>query len=512
MFFESNIITSFDIWFDYFHRESIVKNKLYCSFLNEKNPELGENILKSLGKFFPDCKVIEFGKMTMYLEREFTVIFTIFNTKEILFDTINGKSYPRGNFEVLKERALHIRNSLSQTVDIMVVKRFIANIFLTDKLKDTFRRTMEKIAGREKGEKKHSPKIYYQNYERFPFLIEFQTNFFINFKNKLDNSIQEFYTILSPFINETGSLFTSEFSFCELKLYMSNKFDKNEVANNISISFLNYIFSLYTRIFDNITIYRKRVEHLSRKLKFLSGKVLTELNEQLIGLQRIIFEENPLIYIGVLDRYILYEDDEENPDITDQIFGSRSSHVSIFRRSIDLLNEKIKNFQSEIKTLLLYKRDRIMSFSKEELVNKLNSIKYEQDFRKKVLLPILKDLGYENIQEIHGQHEYGVDILFSNQNRFNLMEWNAIIAKIGDINLEVGTELSQNLKKIFTQIYQAKSMNHLEKNYGNVKINRVFIATNGKINYYAKNVLSQKDPVIEGNIFFIDYDVLLNLF
>ena len=92
------------------------------------------------------------------------------------------------------------------------------------------------------------------------------------------------------------------------------------------------------------------------------------------------------------------------------------------------------------------------------------------------------------------------------------MDWYAIIAIIGEIILEVVTELNQNIKKIFTQIYQAKSMNHLEKNYGNVKINRVFIATNGKINYYAKNVFSQKDPVIEGNIFYIDYDVLLNLF
>jgi len=83
---------------------------------------------------------------------------------------------------------------------------------------------------------------------------------------------------------------------------------------------------------------------------------------------------------------------------------------------------------------------------------------------------------------------------------------------IGNINLDIGTEISQNLKKIITQIYQAKSMNHLEKNYGNVKINRVFIATNGKINYHAKNVLSQKDPLIVGNIFFIDYDVILDLF
>ena len=512
MFFESDIIGSFDIWFNDFQRESIAKNKIYCSFLDEKNSELCENVLKLLTKFFPDCELIEFGKMTLLMEREFTVIFTIFNTKEILFDIINGKTYPHSNYEVLKKKALEIRKSLSQSIDITVVRRFVANVFLPDKLKNIFQRTMRKVAENEQKRKEHSPRIYYQNYKRFPFLVEFQTNLFLNFKDELEKTIKEFYTILSPFIDETGSLFTFEFSFCDLRLYSLEKFDKSEVADNISISFLDYIFSLYARIIDNITIYRKRIEFLSRKLKNFPGKVLTELNEQLIELQSIVFEENPLLYISVLDRFILYEDDEDNPDLTDQIFGFSSSHVSMFRRNIVLLNEKITNTQSEIKTLLLYKRDRITSFTKEELVKKLNSIKYEQDFRKEILIPILKDLGYDNIQDIHGQHEYGVDILFSNQNKFNLMEWNGIAAKVGDINLEAGTELSQNLKKIFTQIYQAKSMNHLETNYGNVKINRVFIATNGKINFHAKNILSKKDPLIEGNIFFIDYNVILNLF
>ncbi|MBA7585048.1 hypothetical protein ES708_27018 [subsurface metagenome] len=55
-------------------------------------------------------------------------------------------------------------------------------------------------------------------------------------------------------------------------------------------------------------------------------------------------------------------------------------------------------------------------------------------------------------------------------------------------------------------------MNHLEKNYGNVKLTRVFVATNGKINFHARNILSQKDPLIEGNIFFIDNDTFLSLF
>jgi len=403
-------------------------------------------------------------------------------------------------------------NNLSKSINIVVVKRFLSNIFLPDKLKEKFRRTIERSKEKELGRNEGVFKSYYQNYMRFPVLIEFQTNMKLNFDEEFNETLKEYYTNLSSSINDTGSLFAHEFSFYELKSYSLEKFEMREVANIISNSFLEYIFSLYVRIIDNLTIYRKRIELLSKDLKKISGKILLEISEQVDELQRNLFEEYPLIFIAVLDRYILYEDDEENPILTDQIFGNRSSHISLFRRQLQLLNDKIKNFQSEIKTLLLYKHDKITSFTKEELVKKLNSIKYEKDFRNIILVPILKDLGYDNIQDIHGQHEYGVDILFSNQNRFNLMEWNAIIAKIGNIDFEKGTELSQNLKKILTQVYQAKSMNHLEKNYGAVKINRVFIATNGKINYHAKNVLAQKDPLIEGNIFFIDYDVILDLF
>jgi len=512
IFFESEIISSSDIWFNPFQRKSVIANKIHCSFLEKGKNGLDRDLQKSLSKEFPDCEVIEFGKIVLTIERKFTIFFVVFRTKKELLDDINGNFYSPQKLEELKKTAQGIMNSFSKSINILVVKRFLSNIFLPDKLKEMFRRTIVRSTEKEMDRNEGAFKSYYQNHMRFPILIEFQTNLNINFDEEFNKSLKEYYTNLSSSINDTGSLFAREFNFYELKSYSLEKLEMREVANIISNSFLEYIFSLYVRIIDNLAIYRKRIEFLSKNLKALPGKVLIELNEQVDELQRNLFEEYPLIFIGVLDRYILYEEDEENPDLTNQIFRGRSSHISLFRRQLQLLNDKIKNLQSEIKTLLLYRHDKITSFTKEQLVRKLNSIKYEKDFRNIILIPILKDLGYDNIQDTHGQHEYGVDILFSNQNRFNLIEWNAIIAKIGDINLEVGTELSQNLKKIFTQIYQAKNMNHLEKNYGNVKVNRVFIATNGKINYHAKNVLTQKDPLIEGNIFFIDYDIILNLF
>lgn len=507
IFFETEIISHSDIGFNYYQRNSVIANKTYCSFLKKEKSKIDQEIQKSIGIIFPELDVIDFGKVEISIERKFTIFFILFRTKDMLFE--NGEFYSYHKIEEIKEFVLKIRNCLSQSIDLSFVKRLLPNIFIPEKLKNMFRYKIEDYSKKSLGE--NLIKAYYQNYVRFPFLIEFQTTLQINFEEKFNESLKEYYTTIFPIINEATSLFAKDFSFFDLKPCSLDKFDMKKIAEIISKSLLEYIHALYVRIIANLANYRKRIALLSERLTSFPGKTINELNYHLKELQGTIFEEFPLLFISVLDRYIIYEEDEENPDLTEQIFGF-SSQISNFRRNIQLLNEKIINIQSEIRTLILTGRNGITSFSKEELVKKLDSIRYEQDFRKEILIPILSNLGFNNIQDMHGQYEYGVDILFSNKNKFNIMEWNAIVAKIGDINLDEGTEISQNLKRIFTQVYQAKSMNHLEKNYNNVKLNRVFIATNGKINFHAKNALFKKEPLIEGNIFFIDYNVFLDLF
>lgn len=283
----------------------------------------------------------------------------------------------------------------------------------------------------------------------------------------------------------------------------------SEVANNISISFLDYIFSLYTRIIDSMTIYRKRIENLSKKLKILPGKVLIELEEQLIELKRSVFEEYPLLYINVLDKYILYEEDIENPDLTSQLFWNKDSNILMFRRNLQLLNEKITNFQAEIKTLLLYKRDRITSYTKNELKEKLNEIKNEQEFQE-LLAEILENLGFEDIKVncgTRGHDEHGKDIVFSHVNKFGSREWNAVVVKIGKIPAAEGMELYGYVKKIIDQGMDALETEYEDDKGSKFPITRVFIAVNDIITDPARKSIRKK---MEGKVFFIDKDTLLN--
>ena len=259
----------------------------------------------------------------------------------------------------------------------------------------------------------------------------------------------------------------------------------------------------------------------------LNGKTLLKLreyyNEIYEDLKCSKHDITPNLFLQEFDDVIFKTFIKKEPNIV--LFNdSNPLHIEysqkyrlFFNRALEILKaylklvEDLEESLSIINYLITQKQRKITSFSREELEQKLLNIR-EKEFREQILIPILRDLGYDDIQDMHGQHEYGIDILFRKTNNFGVIEWNAIVAKRGNINKKGGVELSQKLRDIFDQTYEAFSMEHLEKNYGDVKITRVFIATNGVINYYAKKALQNKDPLIEGSIFFIDKNTLLNLF
>ena len=362
MFFECDIIRRFnDIWFEHLIKNSIVHSKIECSFIEEKNKDLEEKIISSVNTIFNDCELINYGKVSISLlsERYFDLIFILFKSKEELFNILEGSIYPIGNSNNIKKKALEIRNFLSNSSEIMVVSRYVPNIFVPEKLKETFRRIMEKPTKNKKSINHHILKTFYQNWENFPFLIEFQTNVSLDFKEKLEEAIQKYYDILSPSIDEKGTLSAIDFSFCDIKFYSLENFDREEVAKILAKSCLGYVNSLYLRIFDIITSYRDRIEHLSRNLNKFTENILEKLYDQISELKRRIFEEHPLLFIQVIDRYIINKENNSNPDLIAELFGYYNSYPASFKKSLELLNKQINTTQSEIRTLLNTRRDKI---------------------------------------------------------------------------------------------------------------------------------------------------------
>ena len=153
------------------------------------------------------------------------------------------------------------------------------------------------------------------------------------------------------------------------------------------------------------------------------------------------------------------------------------------------------------------------SFTKSVLEIKLNNLKSEKEFRENILIPILRDLGYENIKDTHGNQEFGKDIVFKAKNRFGFDEWNAMVVKTGNIHVDISKK-ENFLIKIIRQIEIAKGTKYPDLNYGKKVITNVFVVTSGKFtgNTYKgfNDFLSGRN--LKGSVFFIDKDYLLGLY
>ncbi len=152
------------------------------------------------------------------------------------------------------------------------------------------------------------------------------------------------------------------------------------------------------------------------------------------------------------------------------------------------------------------------AFNRVSLLNKLDSELSEDNFRKEVIIPILIDLNCNDINEIHGRDEFGIDILFSTEDLFMIKEWNAIIAKVGPINQNDGLVIKEKIRILKEQIHMAKVIPHTDINIGEIDISRVFIVTNSTINSNAMKILRSFDNNIQGTIFFIDRNRILSLY
>ena len=298
---------------------------------------------------------------------------------------------------------------------------------------------------------------------------------------------------------------------------------KGNLDETVIKSFLSHIFrrieSYHSIIISSLSAFNSRLIEKKDIIRSYPFHTLKNIEQYLDDLNRNL---NSSYWLFPNPEYgkVLFKLEHEQHDPNFQLnklFDQNLLHfaeqnIESFQPFRDSLKETLAFFIQSVNSSIIQKQNGIKTFRENELSERMHSIENESVFCKEILMPILKDLGYDNVQETHGQHEYGIDILFSNYNKFKIMEWNGIVAKTGNINLDEGTEMSRNLKNISKQVYQAKKMDHLEKNYRNVKITRVFIVTNGKINYHAKQALFREDPLIEGNLFFLDYDDFMNLF
>ena len=116
----------------------------------------------------------------------------------------------------------------------------------------------------------------------------------------------------------------------------------------------------------------------------------------------------------------------------------------------------------------------------------------EASFRTGVLVPLLRAMGYRDVEHYHGRDELGKDIVAWRQDADGSRENVAVVAKVGPINASA----SGDAGTVATQVRQALGSTYTDPTTGEERhAHRVIVATTGAIRDASrKAVLSQLDP------------------
>ncbi len=133
----------------------------------------------------------------------------------------------------------------------------------------------------------------------------------------------------------------------------------------------------------------------------------------------------------------------------------------------------------------------------------------EDDFRKKIVIPLLHDIKAFSIVDLHGINECGLDIFFEQRDIFKRNRCYGIQCKKGNINRSA-SNIPNSIITICNQIELAFTKEFRDSENKKVKINGFYLVVSGQINGFAKEYISEKSgklPYID----FIDGQYLISM-
>ncbi len=134
----------------------------------------------------------------------------------------------------------------------------------------------------------------------------------------------------------------------------------------------------------------------------------------------------------------------------------------------------------------------------------------EREFTLRIVLPILRKLGFQNVKYNHGKREYGRDVIFARMNEFHEIEHLAAQVKFGDISGRAGGEIDGILGQIddafkmpFYDLYTKQKQ----------RISKLAIIISGKFTENAIEKICEKieNHAVRNNMTFIDGEKLKTL-
>lgn len=134
----------------------------------------------------------------------------------------------------------------------------------------------------------------------------------------------------------------------------------------------------------------------------------------------------------------------------------------------------------------------------------------EKEFTLRIVLPILRKLGFQNVKYNHGKREYGRDVLFARITEFQELEHWAAQVKFGNISGGASGEMDEILGQIddafkmpFYDLYMKQKQ----------RISKLAIIISGKFTENAIEKICEKidSHAVRNNLMFIDGEKLQTL-
>lgn len=348
------------------------------------------------------------------------------------------------------------------------------------------------------------PKFYIE--KAGAFFIEMYSFINVNFELIICDAIRSYFNRNFPNIMGTRviNVFENKFHFL---LSKNSRDNEKSVATKIVKQLYTILKSYNLNFIYILDTFWKDLLEVQKAIEKYDPKTLQELNNYFYRLEHALDTYWDMFPSRIYGKLIFFKK-SECQNLKSRDFFIESREKNHFRENKEKLINRLTKTINFINNIRSQKTYSIKSYRKDELNEILDNVENEEDFRK-ILINILEDLGYHDISMTHGVDEWGKDIVFSNRNRFRLLEWNAIVVKKGKINTDEAREMTKKFETIINQFKEAFEEPYRNDSGSKHRITRVFIATNEKITTRAKKRILNE---LKGQVFFIEKKTLMNLF
>ena len=326
---------------------SLTKNFLGSSLYELQNKKIFAKLKEELVDII---QVIEFFKIELNLNLNnsdgFSFFVLRFTSPIELFSHIGNSYVPIGN---KADKLLNkISSRLYKIQEIRHTSRFLVNTYIPPNLRNDLKDNIEKVI--QNSEKSESL-IYFFSWQQYPFIIEFQHNFWYNFDEEFTKLIKKYITDELSIDHINWDAHILDYSNRGILIYPDEKIDFKKVSDLLSESLIQKIYGIYTRISDYLRYYQQKLINLDEILpklnysEFLSNLKLLKFNT---------FGGFPLLYLQEIDRILLRttEDSAErlDPPIS-EIFDNSAFGYNIYDKIMSAYTSLKEELNSALTTL-----------------------------------------------------------------------------------------------------------------------------------------------------------------